>query len=301
MAGFSDLRRLWEELKDELRATTDEARTEWRRGKWEIDNPGQKAVREEEADQIIDWYRSLARPVLILRPEPRLAAPEAAAQVGGSPWLSDKESWPMDADGLRLEFVAQMDFRRLPRLAGFPETGVLRFFVGRDELFGANWDVPEQSGCRILWHPGAVEGGRLEPPTRLDSDDMSPFQSESRRADGVALAATPANDIPDHDSVQVTARLEGQSDRLGMNEVDDEIFDIAEERESGHRIGGYPMFTQPDFRRPGYYDDYDVLLLGLTSDDTIMWGDVGEAMFLMRKVDLDARDFSRVIFYWDCH
>ena len=301
MSKLSDLKRLWQELKDELRATADEARKEWRRGKWEIDNPGQKAVREEEADEIIDWYCSLARPALILRPDPRLSVAEAAAQIGGSPWLADEEQWPLDSDGLRLEFVAQLDFRRLPQIAGFPETGVVRFFVGRDELFGANWEVPEQSGCRILWHDGPIEGGRLEPPTPLDTDDMSPFQSESRRADGVALAATPASDLPGHDSVEVTARLAGQSDRLGMNEVDDEIFDIGEEREEGHRIGGYPMFTQPDFRRPGYYDDYDVLLLGLTSDETIMWGDVGEAMFLMRQADLDARDFSRVIFYWDCH
>lgn len=301
MSGLSDLRRLWKELKEELRATADEAREEWRRGKWEIDNPGQKAVREDEAGEIIDWYCSLARRALILRPDPRLAVTEAAAQIGGSPWLSDNEQWPLDADGLRLEFVAQIDFRRLPKLPGFPETGVLRFFVGRDELFGANWDVPEQSGCRILWQPGAIEGGRFDALAPLDRDDVSPFQSESRRTEGVGLSATPVSDVPDADSVQVTARLAGQSDRLGMNEVDDEIFDISEERESGHRIGGYPMFTQPDFRRPGYYDDFDVLLLGLTSDETIMWGDVGEAMFLMRQADLDARDFSRVIFYWDCH
>jgi uncharacterized protein YwqG len=301
VASFSDLKRLWEELKDELRATADEARKEWRRGKWEIDNPGQKAVREEEADEIIDWYRSLSRQALILRPDPRIAVLEAAAQIGGPAWLADGEEWPLDADGHRLEFVAQVDFRRLPKLEEFPECGVLRFFVGRDELFGANWEEPDRSGCRILWHPDAIQGGRLEPPAPLDRDDMSPFQSESRRAEGLALSATPAWDIPDYESLEVTTRLAGESDRLGMNEVDDEIFDISEEREQGHRIGGYPMFTQPDFRAPGHYDDYNVLLLGLTSDETIMWGDVGEAMFLMRQADLDARDFSRVIFYWDCH
>ena len=301
MARFSDLKRLWQELKEELRATADEAREEWRRGKWEIDNPGQKAVREDEADEIIDWYSSLARPALILRPDQRIAISEAAAQIGGPVWLADGEEWPLDADGRQLEFVAQVDLRRLPKLEGFPERGVLRFFVGRDELFGANWEGPEQSGCRILWHLDAIEGGRFEPPFPLDADDMSPFQSEAMRADGIALAPTLVSDIPDYESLEVTTRLAGQSDRLGMNEVDDEIFEISQEREEGHRIGGYPMFTQPDFRRPGYYDDYDVLLLGVTSDDAIMWGDVGEASFLMRQADLDARDFSRVIFHWDCH
>ena len=61
---LSDLRRLWRELKDELRNVAGDARDEWRRGKWEIDNPGKKAVHPGEADEIVDWYSSLARPAL---------------------------------------------------------------------------------------------------------------------------------------------------------------------------------------------------------------------------------------------
>ena len=49
------------------------------------------------------------------------------------------------------------------------------------------------------------------------------------------------------------------------------------------------------------HDDLDVLLLGLSSDETIMWGDVGEAGFYIRRADFDRRDFTRVGFYWDCH
>jgi uncharacterized protein YwqG len=297
---LSDLRRLWRELREELRGVADDAREEWRRGKWEIDNPGKKAVGEEEAGEIVDWYTSLERPALLLSPDGGPSS-DASARIGGPAWLANGEEWPVDSAGQRLEFVAQVDFGRLPKLHGFPEQGVLRVFVGRDELFGANWDAPEQSGCKILWHPGQLEGGRLEPPQPLAPDDMSPFESESLRSEGVALAGRLTFDLPDYDSCEVDARLAGQSDRLGMSEVEDEIFELSQERETGHRIGGYPMFTQPDFRRPGYYDDYTRLLLGLTSDDAIMWGDLGEASFLMRQADLEARDFSRVAFHWDCH
>ena len=297
---LSDLRRLWRELRDELRDVADDAREQWRRGKWEIDNPGKKAVREDEADEIIAWYNSLARPALTLVPD-RSSPSDAPARIGGPAWLADGEEWPVNPGGERLEFVAQVDFARLQKLHGFPENGVFRVFVGRDELFGANWDAPEKSGCKILWHQGPLEGGRLEAPRPLKPDDMSPFQSESLRGDGVALTGRSTTDFPDYDSCEVDARLARQSDRLGMSEVEDEIFEMSQEREGGHRIGGYPMFTQPDFRRAGYYDDYTVLLLGLTSDDAIMWGDVGEASFLMRQADLDARDFSRVAFHWDCH
>ena len=297
---LSDLRRLWQELREELRNVADDAREEWRRGKWEIDNPGKKAVHPDEANEIVDWYSSLARPALILRPDGSSAI-EAPARIGGSVWFADGEEWPLDGEGRRLEFVAQVDFSKLPKLRGFPDEGVLRFFVGRDELFGANWDAPEQGGCKALWNPGPLAGGRVEAPHPLDRDDMSPFQSEALRAEGVALGGRLTEDVPDYDSCEVDARLGGQSERLGMSQVEDEIFELSQERQTGHRIGGYPVFTQPDFRRPGYYDDYTVLLLGLTSDDAIMWGDVGEASFLMRQPDLDARDFSRVAFHWDCH
>jgi len=296
-----ELRRLWRELTEDLRNAVDEARYEWRRGKWEMNHPGQKAVSDSEADEIIEWYQSLSRPALMLRPDSRIAATEASAQIGGPVWLADEEQWPLDPDGKRLEFVAQFDLRRLPRLEGFPEVGVLRFFVGRDELFGANWDVPEQSGCRILWHSRPLAGGRREPPIPLQPEDMSPFQSQTLRADGLALAATETYDLPDADSWPVEARLAELGERFGARELADRLFELSDERESGHCIGGYPMFTQPDFRRADYYADYDVLLLGLTSDDAIMWGDVGEAMFIMRQSDLDRRDFSRVVFYWDCY
>jgi uncharacterized protein YwqG len=65
-------------------------------------------------------------------------------------------------------------------------------------------------------------------------------------------------------------------------------------------LGGHPVNTQCDFRAPGRYDDYDRTLLRLTSDRNIMWGDRGEAVFMIRRRDLLMRDFSAVIFHRDC-
>jgi uncharacterized protein YwqG len=31
-----------------------------------------------------------------------------------------------------------------------------------------------------------------------------------------------------------------------------------------------------------------------------MWGDCGEAVFMIRRRNLLMRDFSTVIFHWDC-
>nr|WP_299908016.1 DUF1963 domain-containing protein [Sphingomonas bacterium] len=38
----------------------------------------------------------------------------------------------------------------------------------------------------------------------------------------------------------------------------------------------------------------------LTSDDYLLWGDVGEAVFLLPADDLRRRDWSRVAYSWDC-
>ena len=32
-----------------------------------------------------------------------------------------------------------------------------------------------------------------------------------------------------------------------------------------------------------------------------MWGDVGAASFLIRRANLQARTFDRILFTWDCH
>lgn len=67
----------------------------------------------------------------------------------------------------------------------------------------------------------------------------------------------------------------------------------------GHKLGGYPNFTQSDPRRnPQEW----VLLFQLDSDPALnlMWGDVGTANFFIRPEDLQKRDFSKVAYHWDC-
>lgn len=273
---------------------------EWR-AKFEADNPVGPPLSEAESADLVAAYRALARPALLLRPDPAADAAAAPARLGGSAWLADGEEWPLDTEGGRLEFVAQLDFARLPPLPGFPDSGVMRFFVGRDDLSGANFDEPDRSGVRVLWHSGPLQAGRYEPPAPLTGNDCSPFQDAALRERGLALRAEPADDLPDYYSWQAQALTDGMARRPGIDAVEDEIGELSDARGMAHKIGGHPSFTQYDFREPGKFEDLDVVLLGLTSDNAIMWGDVGEAVFLIRAGDLDRRDFSRVAFYWDCH
>ena len=69
----------------------------------------------------------------------------------------------------------------------------------------------------------------------------------------------------------------------------------------GHKIGGYPAFSQEDPRKSD--SDQTVLLLQIDSEDdeSIMWGDGGVCGFFCTPDDLKRRDFSKVLYNWDCY
>ena len=84
--------------------------------------------------------------------------------------------------------------------------------------------------------------------------------------------------------------------------VTDDLEDAAYDdfNSSGHKIGGYAYFTQSDPRdNTNAFKDY-ILLFQLDSDDDIMWGDVGVANFFIHPDDLAKKNFSRVLYNWDC-
>ena len=157
-------RRLFTDLRDELAAAWNDAKAEMDERKGGSREAKGEPISNEEANELIDWYRGQTRPALLLRPDTGSDASEAPARLGGKIWFADNEEWPQGPDGERLEFIAHLDFSRLPRLAGFPKTGVARFFVGRDDIWGADFNTPDRSNIRVLWHDGPQTGGRLEEP-----------------------------------------------------------------------------------------------------------------------------------------
>ncbi|WP_084133617.1 DUF1963 domain-containing protein [Clostridium grantii] len=66
-----------------------------------------------------------------------------------------------------------------------------------------------------------------------------------------------------------------------------------------NKIGGYPNFVQ--WNRHG---EEDVLLLQIPSSGRsqrrITWGDCGIANFFIKEEALAKRDFSDVMYHWDC-
>jgi uncharacterized protein YwqG len=91
------------------------------------------------------------------------------------------------------------------------------------------------------------------------------------------------------------ARLDDWADPA-VRSVREALYEAASDE--GHKVGGWPGFTQCDQRDP---DDDSVLLFQLDSQSNvgIMWGELGVGNFFVRPKDLAERDFSRVGFRWD--
>lgn len=98
-----------------------------------------------------------------------------------------------------------------------------------------------------------------------------------------------------------------------LDDEDDEDEDWDDEDEDmceacGTRIGGYALFTQDDPRENDEYEGFDIMLFqsdseygnGIEYEDQIWWGDAGVANFFIRADDLARRDFSHILYNWDC-
>lgn len=248
------------------------------------------------------------RPYVRLRGTPGEARPWTS-KLGGLPYRPVGFEWPHSRpDGRPLAFLAQLNLAELPHLEGFPAGGIVQFFIGDSDFYGANFhgalnitDLSDDAHFRVLYHPEVTHDEAV-----LDTGP-SPYRPDP---DGMGLPHDPAQEFVlrgelTRGPVTVGDRLfdglVGQPvwELLGEEDADEALDRYAQLAGEGHKLGGYPNFTQSD---PRTLDDPYVLLFQLDSDDDLglMWGDVGIANFFIRPDDLARGDFRRVAYNWDC-
>ena len=221
------------------------------------------------------------------------------SKVGGLPYLPKGSPYPTAPDGRDLYFLAQLNFADMPRLEPFPERGILQFYIGDDDLYGMDFDDGEKPDTfRLLYFP--------EPVTEVSALQTKFFDN----SDYDLLPHHPEQSYPlifelGEELASATDYRFWQTFGAGFfQQFGDKEWDLQDEygrahRSQGHKVGGYAYFTQDDPRRP---EDPMVLLFQLDSDELmdLMWGDMGVGHFFIREKDLIARDFSRVLYDWDC-
>lgn len=228
------------------------------------------------------------------------------SKLGGDPYLLSRADYPVDSEGEPMQFLAQINFAETLPLPEFPATGILQFFISNtDGRYGANNDdVEEQDNFRVQYLADL-----LTQPDQLVTDfSFLPDFEDGPLQGSAALKFTPKI-IPVTGADYRFDRVLGEI----LDQVDDQLrWEYYEKIAGGegHRLGGYPGFTQDD---PRMYESelqaYDYLLLQFDSQILesdagdflrLMWGDSGIANFMITAEALAKRDFSAVLFNWDC-
>ena len=264
----------------------------------------------EVRDEVVRAIGFIKRDTAVPMVEVRLPAPDDGnkTRLGGAPVDRDV---PLDSEGNRMFLLAAIWCSEVRGVPDFPERGVLRFYISGNDYYGLDLDEPAaQKDFRVLYD---------EDEDKFDStlrdDPELPDDFPIRHAFPVRL--TPAmgsmlsSDYRFEEAVDSALKKAGFEN--GSDDLEDEEFDLIYEENSygGHRIGGYPCFMQDDPRDVGEdLRKYDTLLLQIVShtmpDATgkeevlIMFGDEGGCQFFIPRDKLRARDFSDVMYNWDC-
>lgn len=227
------------------------------------------------------------------------------SKIGGDPYLPIGEEIPKNPNGVPLRLLAQINFEDAPHIDNMPTKGILQFFVDTiDDLVGADFDNPtEQTGFKIIYRQDIVKDqSKLITEFHYDIGEneeefISPLEAKLLFEKGIQ----PITNEDYRFGVEFLTNFDEDKEvQDGDKVLPLDEFYIDHMVSEGHRIGGYPFFTQFDPRSED--SKYDTLLLQIDTDDAlgIMWGDSGVANFFINKDDLARLDFSDVLYNWDC-
>lgn len=245
------------------------------------------------------------------------------SKFGGVPYWDLSMEYPCSREGKKLIFLAQINLSQAEPVNGLADTGMLQFFVGtaENDVFGIDFDQADsQDEFRVIYHKRVDELVTKEQVlamdipinTREEYEEDSPVFGEYRIRLQRTYAYMGERDyrFPEvfHEAVkEITGEDIGQNQPYQV--LSEAQYDqLMEELDSaGHWVLGYPFFTQEDPRYGAEeYSRYDTMLFQMDSEgddeggDYVLWGDCGVANFFINAEDLQKKDFSRVLYNWDC-
>lgn len=249
-----------------------------------------------------DYIEPSARHTVAIKATPATSLELRQSKFGHYPCIPKGFDYPKDKEGNFLYPLAQLNLSEVPHLDNFPSSGYLQFYIATDDTYGLSFEKHVPSNFKVLF----FEEAELQTP----EEDMSFL-------DNVLNNGHSPVEEPHALQFELKTEYVGLGDVKGGSEAGFDLDGllkanptIKRELESaafhhfsptGHKLGGYAYFTQWDPRDDkGPEKDY-LLLFQMDSDNHILWGDVGVANFFIDPTDLANKDFSKVLYNWDCH
>ena len=246
------------------------------------------------------------------------------SKFGGFPFVPLGGAIPTNAEGSQLALLAQINCAQLPENNMYPSDGWLQIWCLEDEMYGFCSDtIQPETNQKVLYIPAGTQGEpleRVEAMYQPYTNEEGPlwFVDDQGAIWGMRLSFTHGQQgITYSDGRFRDLFLDRWNKRYPEQAVEnfydlpDEIFenvvDIHDGPDCAHQLGGYPYFTQYDPRfeyRSSEATKYTELLFQIDSQfDTkwdLCWGDAGVRNLFISRENLEALDFSDLLYNFDC-
>ncbi|MBQ6824182.1 MAG: DUF1963 domain-containing protein [Clostridia bacterium] len=230
-------------------------------------------------EAVEEWRKTTARPAVYCTLDG-----EGKSMIGGGL----NESPPCDAEGKELVFLAAIYCSELPPVTLLPRHGILRFYIEPDG----------GESCKVLFTEDEAALWAVE----TDQPENHPVCGCYRLRFSHGEEAMPFADGGFEPAFDALLEQKGLP-RFRHLDEDSQTRIVDALSHEAHKLGGYADFIQED---PREGEEQDYLLLQLISeyvrrDIRVMFGDMGNAHFFIGEQALRNKDFSDVLFHWDCY
>jgi uncharacterized protein YwqG len=224
------------------------------------------------------------------------------SSFGYYPFIPFGFNYPLDKNGNPMIPLAQLNFSEIPNLKDYPTEGILQFYIADDDCYGLDFDNQYNPDSFRVIYIENVDVAQLNPDTSfldsiIDSENSPVYKPHrlifTKKMDYIGMndyRCNSHNFSVDNWINEYTGKTNSKLEDLSYK-----LFAT-----NGHKVGGYAYFTQTYPREYDKKGQNTILLFQMDSDDEIMWGDVGVANFFITANDLINKDFSKVMYNWDC-
>ena len=238
------------------------------------------------------------------------------SKVMGLPYVPKGAEIPQTANGDKMMMIAQINCDDLQGLADFPEKGILQFFVLNDEdgLLGLDFDNQTvQDSFRVIYHEKIEEF--------YDENELKSIYNPYNFEESYITN--------DNESYKMNFELTSEKERFedmfyhifrkickekGLKQTQEDwlyrkLLNFMQYSENYYsQCDGFAFFTQDDPREYNEeYKKFDTVLFQLNSEfdeNTRNWkvciGDAGVINFFINRKNLKKKDFSEILYNWDC-
>lgn len=272
---------------------------------------GKLNLSDEQFDQFLDAIKkSTMKEVIKIKATVKEDMGLTDSKFGGYPYWPTGKEYPVNDEGKKLILLAQINLKDV-HSSRLPKTGLLQFFIDCDDLMG----LDQEKGHKVVFHKEIDEAVTEESVKALGiraASDLETYPAPTDECFPIEKchAIEFSNDqefifsgdcgfgkafdaklrelfgIGNHDSLYTFLKTED------FNKVS-ETFD----KSAGHKLFGYPYFTQDD---PRDEEENEILLFQMDTDEHIMWGDSGVGNFFITEAELKALNFENTRYNWDC-